>query len=159
MRAVIIYYSFSGNTKMVSGWLKSYLQDKNFQADLIQLEPQDETPSFFGQSLRAFSKKRAQLKDMNFDMSNYDLICLGTPVWAFAPAPAVNTFLDKVSGLNGKKCIAFTTYGSGAGNNRCLNYMVGLLSSKGAQDIKYFSIQQFKVKDRESVEDKIKDVI
>ncbi|MCX5704091.1 MAG: flavodoxin, partial [Candidatus Omnitrophica bacterium] len=81
------------------------------------------------------------------------------PVWAFAPAPAMNTYLDRCFGLEGKKIILFTTYGSGTGNKRCLNYMQDIVVKKGARGIKRFSVQQFRVKDRNLILSKIKEVV
>jgi NAD(P)H-dependent FMN reductase len=96
---------------------------------------------------------------VNFDLSGYDLICFGTPVWAFGPTPAMNTYLADCSGLEGKEIILFATYGSGAGKERCLNYMQNILAQKGAKGFKRFSIQQFKVNDKEFVLEKIKEII
>ena len=76
---------------------------------------------------------------------------MGTPVWAFGPAPAMNTYLDRCSGLEGKTVVLFTTYGSGTGNGRCLDYMQNILTGKGVKAFKRFSIQQGKVSDRQHV--------
>lgn len=159
MKAKIVYYSFSGNTKSVSETLKAYLENKGYQVEMLRLEPLDEVSFFFGQCQRALAKKRAQLKPLNFDVSGYDLVVLGTPVWAFGPAPAVNTFLDNISGLKDKRAIVFTTCGSGAGNNRCLDYMKETLMPKGASQIQKFSVQQFKVKDKGFIESKVKELV
>jgi flavodoxin len=155
MKSIIVYYSYSGNTRKAAHALAKYLQDK-FSAELLELQAQDESDSFFGQAKRAFFKKRAELRAINYDLSAYDLICLGTPVWAFGPAPAMNTYLDKCVGVGNKAIILFTTYGSGAGNRRCLNYMQGILSKKGVKHFNRFSIQQFQVDSEEAVLSNIK---
>lgn len=159
MKAIVIYYSYSGNTKKVSEILRVFLENQGYQVELMQLEALDESKSFLGQCHRAFNKKQAQLKICNFDMTEYDLVCVGTPVWAFGPAPAVNTFLAECKGLSGKKVVIFTTYGSGTGNNRCLNYMKQKLIFKGAKEIQNFSVQQFKIKDNSFVNLKLQDLI
>jgi flavodoxin len=150
MKSVIIFYSFSGNTKAVAAILAAALRDKG-EVDTIELKPLDETSSFIGQCRRAFKKVRAKLENVNFDVSQYDLVCIGTPLWAFAPTPAINTYLDNCNGIAGKETIIFTTRGSGAGNKRCLDYMEELLLKKGAKRVRRFSIQQLKCKDREFV--------
>lgn len=150
MKSAIIYYSYSGNTKKVAEALAEHIKQKG-EAEVIELKAQDESASFFGQAARALWRKRAEIVPENFDLSKYDLVCLGTPVWAFGPAPAMNTYLDKCFGLENKEIILFTTYGSGTGNNRCLNYMQDMLSKKGAGSFKRFSIQQFKVTDKEFI--------
>ncbi len=157
MKNAIVYYSHSGNTKKVAEILADYLKQKG-EIEIIELKTQDESNSFFGQCSRAIRHKKAKLEATDFDLSKYDLVCFGTPVWAFGPAPAMNTYLDKCCGVEGKEVVLVTTYGSGTGNNRCLNYMQNTLSKKGARQFKRFSIQQFKVNDREFILSKIKEI-
>jgi flavodoxin len=156
MKSIIIYYSYSGNTKKVTEILAEYLRQKG-EVEEIELTGLDEAKTFLAQGKRALIHTRARIAPVVFDLSVYDLICLGTPVWAFAPAPAVNTYLDNCRGVEGKDVILFTTYGSGAGRERCLNYMQRILAKKGAKNFKRFSIQQFQVKDKEFVLAKIKE--
>ncbi len=158
MKSIIVYYSYTGNTKKVAQDLKEILTEKG-EIDSIELSSIDEAKSFLGQCRRAFFKKRAQIAPVNLDLSKYDLICLGTPVWAFKPAPAMNTYLDKCSGVEGKEIILFTTYGSGRGNEQCLNYMQGILAKKGATNFRRFSVQQGEVNNKESVLSEIKSAI
>jgi flavodoxin len=155
MNSVVIYYSYSGNTRKAALVLAGYLREKT-EVEIIDLKPQNESRSFLGQCLRALFKQRAKIKTANVDLSYYDLICLGSPVWAFGPAPAMNTYLDQCFGLENKKLVLFTTYGSGVGNERCLNYMQELLARKGAQQFSRFSISQFKADSRDFILDKIK---
>jgi flavodoxin len=157
MDSAIVYYSYSGNTKMVSQVLADYLKEKS-KTEIVELKSLDESNKFLIQAARAFRHKRARIAEPNFNLSDYDLICFGTPVWAFGPVPAMNTYLDKCFGIEGKEIILFTTYGSGAGNERCLNYMRDILAKKGAKQFRIFSIQQFKVNDREHVLSKIKEM-
>jgi len=150
IKSIIIYYSYSGNTRKVAKILAESLE-RDSQVDILRLQALDESKSFFVQALRALKHIRGEIKEIKFDLSEYDRICLGTPVWAFAPVPAVNTYLDRCRGIEGKDVIIFTTYGSGTGNTRCLNYMQRALSQKGAKGFKRFSIQQFRVKDKEFI--------
>lgn len=150
MRAKIIYYSYSGNTERAADILAEYLKIE-YEVDILRLEALDESASFFRQVVRALFHKKAKISCLDFDLSGYDLICLGTPVWAFAPAPAMNTYLECCFGLEGKTAVSFTTYGSGTGVNRCFNYIEEILLKKGVRELKKFSIQQFKVKDKEFV--------
>jgi flavodoxin len=155
MKSIIIYYSYSGNTQKVVSILSEYLKVQG-EVDLIELKGLDESDKFLTQAARAFRRKRAEIQPVNFDLKPYDLIWMGTPVWAFGSAPAMNTYLDKCLGLEGKSVILFTTYGSGTGNERCLNYMQNILAQKGVKKFSRFSIQQFKVKDKDFVISSIK---
>jgi flavodoxin len=157
MKNVVVYYSYSGNTRKVAKTLTEILRLRSDSLE-IDLKPLDESKSFLMQCHRAFKHIRAKLEPVNFDLSGYDLICFGSPVWAFGPAPAMNTYLDNCSGIAGKDIILFTTYGSGTGNERCLNYMEDILKNKGAKNFKRFSIQQSKTKDREFVRANIEQI-
>ena len=158
MKAIVIFYSYSGNTKKVADVLAGYLSQE-YEVKVSRLEALDESSSFFQQATRALLHKKAKISSLDFDLSNYDLICLGSPVWAFAPAPAMNAYLENCSGLLGRPVVLFTTYGSGTGVNRCLNYMQEILSKKGVKDFRRFSIQQFKVNNKEFVLSKIKETL
>lgn len=155
MQSIIIYYSFSGNTKKVAEVLAEYLKEKG-EVDIISLNSIDESANFFGQAKRAFRRVRAKIAPVNSNLGHYDIICMGTPVWAFGPAPAMNTYLDICIGTEGKEAILFTTYGSGTGNKRCLNYMQDTLLKKGVRQCRRFSIQQNKVNNRAFILSKLK---
>jgi len=158
MKSIIIYYSYSGNTKKVAQSLSTALEEKG-EVKVLELKALDESGNFFKQCSRAIQHKKAQIESVNVDLSQYDLIYYGTPVWAFGPAPAINTYLEQCSGVENKAIILFSTYGSGTGNTRCLDYMQQILTAKGAKQFKRFSIQQFKVEDKEFVLSKIQEVL
>ncbi|HOX54904.1 MAG TPA: NAD(P)H-dependent oxidoreductase [Candidatus Omnitrophota bacterium] len=158
MRSIIIFYSYSGNTAEVAKTLAEEL-GKQGEVDTIRLEAQDESGSFLGQCKRAFFKKKAQIKDTVFDLNAYSLVCLGTPVWAFGMAPALRAYIERSFGLENKSIALFTTFGSGTGNDKCLNEMQAILAQKGAKDFKRFSIQQHNVKDRDFVIEKIEEAL
>ena len=158
MKTASIYYSFSGNTKKVAAILSGLLLEKG-PVEQIELQALDESRAFLGQCARAIKHTKGEIAAVNFDLSSFDLIFFGTPVWAFGPAPAMNTYLDKCTGVAGKEVILFSTYGSGAGKERCLNYMQEILSKKGAQQFSRFHIQQFKVKDKDFIVSEIKKIM
>jgi flavodoxin len=146
MKALITYYSYSGNTDKVVRVFERILRTKG-EVEIQRLQPRDEIRSFVGQCRAAFTRKRAELDSgVKFDVSPYDLLVLGSPVWAFAPTPALNTFLDNVSGLNGKWVIILVTSGSGAGVNKCLGTIESVLKNKGAYKIDKINIKDMKVK-------------
>lgn len=158
MKAAIYYYSYSGNTRLTAQFLGEYLREE-YEVESIELTALDESSSFLGQCRRAFSHTKARIAPVVFDLAGYDLICFGTPVWAFGPAPAINAYLDQCFGVTDKAVILFSTYGSGTGNERCLKFMQDLLIKKGAKSFSQFSIQQSKVKDKAFVFSKIQEIL
>ena len=150
MKSLIVFYSYSGNTKKVAIVLEEYLKTKG-EAELVEIKGLDESGNFFAQAARAFQRKRGKIAATNFNLAEYDTVYFGTPVWAFGPTPAMNAYLDSCFGAEGKDVVIFTTYGSGTGNKKCIDYMIETLAGKGAKSFRSFSIQQFKVEDKSFV--------
>jgi flavodoxin len=53
--------------------------------------------------------KETQIAETKLSPVEYDLIIVGTPVWAWSPTPAIRTYIEKNSGLSGKKVALFFT--------------------------------------------------
>jgi len=147
MKTLITYYSYSGITEKVMDIFKEVLE-KRTELKIQRLKPKKEITSFFGQCIAARSKKRCQIEEALFDASSYDTIIIGLPVWAFAPTPAINTYLDKVTGLSNKKLIVLLTSGSGAGVKMCFKYINDILRSKGVLNISEINIPNVRMKDK-----------
>lgn len=150
MHSLIVYYSYSGNTRKVANVLRELL-DKKGRVEQIGLIALDEPASFLAQCKRAFFRRQAEIRTEKFDLNNYDLICFGTPVWAFAPVPAMNTYLERCFNITDKPVVLFATFGSGSGMKKCLDRMQNVLAKKGVKQFSRFSIQQARVVDKEFV--------
>jgi flavodoxin len=139
MKILVTYYSYSGTTERVIHMFKEVLEKKN-ELKIQRLQPKVEITSFLGQCIAARMKKRCEVDEALFDGASYDTLIIGSPVWAFAPAPAMNTYLDKLIGVNNKKVIVLLTSGSGAGVKMCFKYMNAILRGKGVSDIREINI-------------------
>jgi len=140
MKTLIVYYSYSGITEKVVKMYASEL-NKNGEVSIQRLKPKEEIKTFFGQCRAAFGRKRAELEgNVPFDVRDYDLIIIGSPVWAFTPVPAMNTYLDKLSGLEGKRIVILLTSGSGAGVGNCFGTIKKMLEAKNASKIDTINI-------------------
>ncbi len=159
MKACVIFYSQTGNTRKVANVLIDELKAQFDEVDTFRIEAVDESNCFLCQCAGAVFKTRAKIKEIPADLSAYDLIAIGTPVWALEPTPAVRAYLGKISGVANKKVIIFATYGSGLGKSKCLNRMESVLRGKGVFSVKRFSIQQFKVNDVPFVKSEIKNCL
>ncbi|MCK4993892.1 MAG: NAD(P)H-dependent oxidoreductase [Candidatus Omnitrophica bacterium] len=158
-KALVLYYSYSGNTKKVAAVLQKVLAEK-YQVNMLELKALDEPDSFVRQCLRSLKKKQAQIQEnISFDVSEYDLIALGTPVWAFGMAPAMRTFINKCSDFQLKDIIVFATYGSGVGKEKCLKEMAQISISRGAGVVKQFLVQQNDTADEQRVTLCIKEIL
>lgn len=140
MKALIVYYSETGNTKKLAHLIGEHLHHHGWAVDERWLQAPNESKSFLGKCLKAFFRIRTKVESTFVVVSPYDLVCFGTPVWAFGPAPAARTYLKDCIGLVGKKTLAFVTYGSGVGKDRCLKNMAKMLKKKEAREVKLLSI-------------------
>lgn len=159
MKTLITYYSFSGNTDKVAVIFADVLRKKG-EVVLQRLKPADEIQKFALQCKAALLGKRSTLQgDVQFDISQYDLLLIGSPVWAFAPTPAVNTYLDKLSGLNGKRVMVFLTSGSGAGVGRCFKNIRKILEAKGASRVDEVNIPDRRQKEMDFIASSLEKIL
>jgi len=156
MNIAIVYYSYSGNTHKAAKVIEEILKLQNNVVKCLRMEALGESKNFFIQALRGLMKKKAEISSIETDLTPYDLIIFGTPVWAREMVPAMRKFLEKASGLRGKKAVVFVTYGSGLGKEHCLDSLQQFLQEMGAGCLGRFSISQFKVNDRQLIEDLLK---
>ena len=112
-KIAIVYYSQSKvrNTALVAKWIQ-----QNVGGDLLELEMVEPYPEPYGETLKAASKdvsadRHPPLKGIP-DLSGYDIVFLGSPIWYGTYAPPVATFLDAAK-LAGKTVIPFCTHGGG----------------------------------------------
>ena len=152
MKVAIAYYSFTGNTKKAVGVIAEILKAQNNSVQLLEIQAPKGSANFFIQCLRAVVRKKVEILPIETDLSAYDLVILGCPIWAREMVPAMRQFLEKASGINGKRAAVFVTYGSGFGKEHCLASMERALKQKGASEVSRFSLSQFKVGDRELIE-------
>ncbi|MCX5642721.1 MAG: NAD(P)H-dependent oxidoreductase [Candidatus Omnitrophica bacterium] len=111
-KTIIIYFSLTGNTERLAYLAGDFLKGEGRTADYFKL-PADRTASFLKNCRDAFTKKITNIKELP-DISGYDLVVLGSPIWAWNVAPAVRAFLEQVS-LADKKVFIFSTHGGGPG--------------------------------------------
>jgi len=114
MKTAVVYYSLNGNCALIAQELKARLD-----ADVLRLHTEDEKPrgsfaKFFWAIGVMRGTKKAPLKPYTFAPEAYDLIIIGAPVWAGAPARPISTFLAEI-GITGKKVALFVCHGGGAG--------------------------------------------
>ncbi|NHJ46982.1 MAG: flavodoxin [Asgard group archaeon] len=102
MKSLVIYYSKTGNTKLMAEKIAEELN-----SDLLALKEQKKIKSsgfglYFRGGFYSMTKKKMKLEEIETNFEDYDLIFLGTPVWAWRLNPVVRSFL-KTTNFTGKK--------------------------------------------------------
>ena len=114
MKSIVIYYSFEENTKLIANTVCDTVG-----ADLLRLQLAKElgTKSFIKYlwgGKEVFMNRTPALLPYHFDADVYDLIFIGTPVWAWHFAPALRTFFSENT-IKNKKIALFCCHGGGKG--------------------------------------------
>lgn len=107
-KKIVVYFSYTGNTRMIAEKIK----DKTY-CDILELKPvepySDDYDSVVNDEHNSEkSNYIPQIQEIDVDLSNYDEIILGTPVWWYRPVPVVRTFLMQ-NDLSGKTIKPFAT--------------------------------------------------
>ena len=112
MKIGILFYSKSGNTKQIADRIKQQAEKKKHDVDLVEVNPEEE-PGFFKASFSAIRQKPLPIQNDTFDVSSYDLLFIGCPIWVGKPAPLIKTMIQKTTGFNNTKASVFITCGGG----------------------------------------------
>lgn len=112
MRALVVFYSLEGNTKFISETINEELN-----GDIVEIKPLKQIPTggfrkYLWGGKQVMFKDKPDIEPISTDLSKYDLIILGTPVWASRFAPVFNTFLEKHK-IENKKIALFCCHGGG----------------------------------------------
>lgn len=111
-KMLVLYYSQTGGTKAVATEIAERLGADT--EEIVALNPYD--GDFQATIGRCLQEREAgilpEVQPLAADLSKYDVVFLGYPVWFGTFAPPVGALLDKID-LAGKKVVPFCTFGSG----------------------------------------------
>ena len=114
-KILVAFYSHSGNTKQVAEMIHSMVG-----GDLFEIKTVDSYPANYNDLVNLAKKEKAdgykpELTEM-IDIKDYDIICLGSPVWWYTFATPIRTFLSNAD-FTGKTIIPFCTHGGGGASD------------------------------------------
>lgn len=108
MKALILYYSYTGNTRKIAEMV-----EKTIGGDLVEIKTvipyeggYDEVVNQAQQEInRGF---QPEILPLDTNMEDYDTVVLGSPVWWYTYAPAVSAVLSQLP-FEGKTVYPFAT--------------------------------------------------
>ena len=108
MNRLVVYFSYTGNTEKIAKMIHNKLN-----CDILKLNPvvpysTDYQTVVDEEQNNDSSGKVVEIEKIDKDLSKYDEIILGTPVWWYSIAPVIRTFL-KGYDLSGKVVVPFAT--------------------------------------------------
>jgi flavodoxin len=114
MKILVVYYSLEGNTKFIAEGIKDSINADILEIKLKkELNPKGFSRFIFGGKQVVF-KECPELVPLEKNVEDYDVIFLGSPVWAGTFASAFNTFFSQVK-IENKKVALFCCYGGQSG--------------------------------------------
>ena len=102
-KILVVYYSFSGNSKKVAEYVKEKLN-----ADILELEPTIPFSSDYDEVVREWQnndiKRDVEIKPIDVELSQYNKVVLITGTWWYGITPVMKKFLKEYD-LSGKDII------------------------------------------------------
>ena len=123
-KTIVCYFSTSGTTRGVATNLANMII-----ADLYEIKPVESYSeadlNWMDKSSRSSKENdnkasRPEIKE-KIDLSNYDKVLIGYPIWWGVPPRIINTFIEE-NNLENKKIYLFATSG-GSNINTSVNYL------------------------------------
>lgn len=108
MNKLLVYFSYTGNTKMIANKIKEKLNCESLEIKTVIPYSKDYDTVVNDEQNSEASNYLPEIQDLGIDLSKYDEIILGTPVWWYRPVPAIRTFLTQ-NDLSGKVVKPYAT--------------------------------------------------
>lgn len=133
MKKLVAYFSASGVTKSTAETLA-----KEIGADLFEIEPKEAYTKADLDWTNSSSRSTVEMKNKSFrpemvkktlDLSEYDTIFVGFPIWWYVAPTIINTFGESYN-FSGKTIVPFATSG-GSGMGKTTKELIP--SFKGAK--------------------------
>jgi flavodoxin len=108
LKSLVVYYTRNGNARFVAETIATEIGAD--VEEVIDLKKRSGILGWLSGGRDAKQGKETEIAPTKKAPADYDLIVIGTPIWAGKPTPAINTYLKK-NDLSGKKAAAFFSQG------------------------------------------------
>ena len=140
-KVLVLYYSQTATTKVVAEEISQRLG-----ADIEEIVPVESYGTDFQGAIARSSREREsgilpEIQPLAADVSSYDIIFIGYPIWFGTYALPIGTLLENVD-FSGKKVVPFCTFGSG-GLDTSINDLKQKLT--GAEVLPGYGVRQARI--------------
>ena len=101
MNELIVYFSYTNNTRMIANQIKAKLNCDILEIKTVVPYSGDYETVVNDEQNSEASNYLPEIQKIDVDLSKYEEVILGTPVWWYRPVPAIRTFLTQ-NDLSGK---------------------------------------------------------
>ena len=139
MKALVVFYSLTGITRQIAREIAGLLDCDT--EEIIDLKSRSGILGFLSGSKDALTRELTGIKQTSYDPANYDMVIIGTPVWAFTMAPAIRTYMNAYR-ERFRQVAFFCTLG-GAGGQKTLRDMQDLCAKNSRANL-WITIKEMK---------------
>lgn len=119
MKAIVVYFSLEGNTRYAAEKIAEYLKADHLRLEPVKDYPHGNISKFFWGGKSVMFGEKPKLQAYDFSPGEYDVIILGTPIWAGSFTPPIKTFISE-NDLSKKKIAVYACH-SGGGAAKCFD--------------------------------------
>jgi flavodoxin len=149
-KVLVVYYSRTGNTKKVAEDIAGALNADIEQ--IIDKKDRSGMSGYFKAGKDAASGTQAEIEPIKNDPAKYDLVVMGTPIWAWTMTPAIRTYITNNKAAF--KEIAIFTSSGGSRPEKTVERMETLAGKKAKAYIGFFDTE-YKEKNKTKYEEKL----
>jgi len=118
MKRAVIYYSLTENTKEAAEKIAEKLGADLFRIDTVKPMPEEFGKQMMYGGMQATFGLKPEITGVPENVSEYNEIIIGTPIWAGKNTPAINTLLTNKEIRD--KVVAVFTLSGGGDNKKCM---------------------------------------
>ncbi|MBN1862222.1 MAG: hypothetical protein JW790_01075 [Dehalococcoidales bacterium] len=149
MKSLVIFYSLTGKTKLVAQTIAEALN-----AELVEIEEVKPRKRGFATYLTvgfaAITNKESQIKPVNVNWNRYDMVFIGSPVWASRPTPAINS-LVYANNFQSQSIVPFFTMG-GDNADKALENITAKIERSQGKVISSFAVKSYGLSDEKIID-------
>ncbi|MHC1629514.1 MAG: flavodoxin family protein [Methanoculleaceae archaeon] len=154
MNPIIIYHSHTGTTRRVAEQVHAACGGR-----LVEVRPEKRHSApvaYLSGLVAAFRHRQVPVVPGRIDVSDADILVIGTPVWGRRPTPPVVTAAGALEGSGGKNAVIFATCKGAPGD--ALEILGGILASRGVKVREGFVFTARDLQDPACIDDLIAEV-
>jgi flavodoxin len=130
-KILVVYYSRTGTTKKVAEAIAAEL--KCDIEEIVDARNRQGLVGWLSGGQDATLRRLTDIQPPQKSPANYDLVVIGTPIWAWTMAPAIRTYLAQ-NKLSLKKAAFFCTMG-GSGDKGTFKAIAEILGKQSAAEL------------------------
>ena len=148
MKILVVFYSRTGTTKKVGEMIA-----QKIGADIEEIKDtvnRSGAVGYLRSGRDAMKKRLTKLEPLERDMADYELVIIGTPIWAWNLSAPVRTYITEQK--DKFKRVAFFCTMGGSGDKRAFSEMEKLIGRKPEATLAFRTVDVVKENIAEGVE-------